>query len=432
MHRALLLPLALLIALPLPAAERVALVIGNDAYQHARKLNAAVNDATAVAGALEKLDFEVVRATNAGLDDMMLAMETVKQKAVGADAVLVFYAGHGVESGGVNYLVPVDALLEREIHLKKQTVSLDEILADLKTLNVPARMVILDCCRDNPIEGRSWLATRSAGGGGLAALSQDTLAEATLVVYAASPGKPALDRVGNTDTHSPFTAALLAELPKPGAHSFEMFGKVEDTVIQSTDGRQAPRLFYNGSTQPFRNFFFATAIPVPAPQNTAPAPTPIPQPAAPVMTQEAPPAPAPSFPTPADTPPTPAISLALPSRGYFSTDELFATGPYAAYNSYSQSRLLKMAQEKLKALGHYTGTPDGVTGPGTQRALITWQQSTALPVTGRLDATSLEKLGLTGISQMTAPAPVQRPTPSRPAPSRPKPRPPADDFFRNS
>jgi len=133
----------------------------------------------------------------------------------------------------------------------------------------------------------------------------------------------------------------------------------------------------------------------------------------------------------ADTPPTPIISLVLPSRGYFSTDELFATGPYASYNSYSQGRILKMAQEKLKALGHYTGTPDGVTGPGTQKAVIAWQQAAGVSVSGRLDGASVEKLGISGVKPMVAPTPVQRPTPSRPAPA-PKPRPAADDFFRNS
>lgn len=403
------------------AAERVALVIGNDAYLHARRLNAAVNDATAIAEALKRLDFEVVLAANAGLNEMMDAMAAVKQKAAGADAVLVFFAGHGVESDGVNYLVPVDAVLEREIHLKKQTVSLDEILAELKSLNVPARMVILDCCRDNPIEGRSWLTTRSSGGGGLAALSQDTLAEATLVVYAASPGKPALDQVENSGSHSPFTAALLAELPTPGIHSFEMFGKVEDTVIQSTEGRQAPRLFYNGSTQPFRNFFFAAANHIPEP----PAAAPITQPATPaqVMTENSLPLAPPMAGAPSivDTPTTPAISPELPRQGYLSIKELFASGPYAEYDRYSQSRILKTAQEKLKSLGHYSGTADGVPGPVTQRAIISYQQAASLPVTGRLNEEFLKALGLNGISPMTQPPSSKpEPPPSKPVTS-PKP-----------
>lgn len=265
-------------SLSLSAADRVALVIGNDNYRHARRLNAAVNDASAVAATLQKLDFKVISVSDAGVEEMLEAVSKLKTAATGADAVLVYYAGHGIESNGGNYLVPVDAKLEREIQLKTQTVSLDGILEELKEINVPARMVILDCCRDNPLEGRSWLATRSSGSG-LAALSQDTLSEATLVVYSASPGKPALDRVNNVDAHSPFTAALLEQLPQPGVHSFEMFGLVEDGVIKRTQGRQAPRLFYNGSTQPFRNFRFSTAAATSttvadAPPSPAPAPTP--------------------------------------------------------------------------------------------------------------------------------------------------------------
>ncbi|MBK8091918.1 MAG: caspase family protein [Verrucomicrobiaceae bacterium] len=183
----------------LHAAERVALVIGNDAYRHARPLKTAVNDSSAVAATLKSLGFDTITASNAGLEQMVDALEKLRQQSVGARAVLVYYAGHGIEAQGGNYLVPVDAKLEREIQLKTQAVSLSDVLEELKLMAVPARMVILDCCRDNPLEGRSWLETR-AYGGGLATLAEDSLQEATLVVYAASPGKPALDRVSGADT----------------------------------------------------------------------------------------------------------------------------------------------------------------------------------------------------------------------------------------
>lgn len=258
------------------AADRVALVIGNNAYQHSEPLRTAVSDATAVAASLRGLGFQVIFIQDAGVETLLESLSTLAEKSRGAEAAVVYFAGHGIESAGVNYLLPVDAVLEREVQLRTQAVSLDTVLSELKQMNVPARMVILDCCRDNPLEGRSWRATRSAGHG-LAALAQDTLAEATLVVYAASPGKPALDLVEKGDTHSPFTTALLEQLAKPDVHSFEMFGMVEDAVIQHTGGRQAPRIFYNGSTQPFRNFRFATA-----PQKT-PAPS-----APPAVRMEAP------------------------------------------------------------------------------------------------------------------------------------------------
>ena len=415
MRRAWFLPVVFswLLAAELPAADRVALVIGNNAYQHARPLNAAVNDANAVADTLHRLGFDTIQATNAGLEQMVEAMETLKGKASGAQAVIVYYAGHGIESQGANYLIPVDARLEKEVQLQTQSVNLNAVLDKLTALNVPARMVILDCCRDNPLEGRTWLATRSAGAGGLAELPVQSLPAATLVVYAASPGKPALDRVAASDRHSPFTQALLDTLPQPGIHSFEIFGRVEEAVIERTEGRQSPRLFYNGSTLPFRNFSFAPGASALAVQEAPPAPVPAP---APVMVQESPP-PAPQV-----------VTLVLPSRGYFNVDELFEDGPYASYNGYSQGRILKMAQEKLRSLGFYSGTPDGVTGPGTQKAVIAWQQAAGVSVTGRLDAASVDKLGIGGVPQMTAPAPVSRPSPSRPAP---RPRPSAEDFFIN-
>ncbi|MBE7497707.1 MAG: caspase family protein [Verrucomicrobiaceae bacterium] len=413
MCRSFLLPALVLSWLPAFAAERVALVIGNDAYRHARPLKAAVSDASAVASTLQKLGFETITASNAGLESMVEALERLKARAQGADAVLVYYAGHGIESGGVNYLVPVDARLEREIQLKTQTLSVDDILGELKALTVPARMVILDCCRNNPLEGRSWLATRSSSGGGLAAMSQDTLAEATLVVFAASPGKPALDQVDGADTHSPFTTALLNEMPKPGVHSFEMFGMVEDSVIRQTGGRQSPRLFYNGSTQPFRNFRFSAA-PLPTP------PTPAPTLPTTVHASATPPTPSLTMPQPVvDSPPSTAPAMPeLPQRGYFDLDQLFATGPYAAYNSYSRGHILKQAQTKLKAAGLYASRADGVPGPSTQSAILAHQQAQSLPLSGKLDAATIGSLGLDRIQQMTAPKPQHQTPSGKPSPSR--------------
>ena len=391
------------------AAERVALVIGNDAYQHARPLKAAVNDATAIASSLQKLGFDTISASNAGLEQMVEAMETLKTKAAGAQAVLVYYAGHGIESQGANYLIPVDAKLEKEVQLQTQAVNLSNVLDKLTALHVPARMVILDCCRDNPLEGRTWLATRSSGGGGLAELQVQNLPAATLVVYAASPGKPALDRVGPTDAHSPFTQALLDTLPEPGVHSFEIFGRVEEAVLTRTEGRQSPRVFYNGSTLPFRNFTFAAASPIAPPQVQAP-PAPAPSPMPQTSVADAPP------PTIA-----PAPMPALPASGYFDLDALYLSGPYAAYNRYTRSRILKQAQTKLKAAGLYTSSADGEPGPGTQRAILAHQQAHGLSLTGQLDTATLDSLGLSDQSQMTPPKPAPRPV-VRPAP-RPQTKP---------
>ncbi|MCB1211128.1 MAG: caspase family protein [Verrucomicrobiales bacterium] len=422
MNRILLLPVLALMAFigSAPAAERVALVIGNDAYQHARPLKAAVNDAAAVAATLQTLGFDTLSSSNAGLEQMVEAMETLKVKAAGAQAVLVYYAGHGVESQGANYLVPVDAKLEKEIQLQTQAVNLNSVLEKLTALNVPARMVILDCCRDNPLEGRTWLATRAVGTGGLGELAVQSLPAATLVVYSASPGKPALDRVSPTDRHSPFTQALLDTLPEPGVHSFEVFGRVEEAVLTRTDGRQSPRVFYNGSTLPFRNFTFATASSGGAAATIAEAPPATPS--APVSTapvMQTPPAAPPPVVSEPDAPPSTAPAMPeLPQSGYFDLDQLFATGPYAAYNSYSRGQILKQAQTKLKAAGLYASSADGVPGPGTQRAILAHQQAQSLPLSGKLDTATIGSLGLDGIQQMTAPKPQNQTPSGKPAPSR--------------
>ncbi|HYF35817.1 MAG TPA: caspase family protein [Prosthecobacter sp.] len=405
---------------PSYAADRVALVVGNDAYQHARPLNAAVNDATAVAQALGKLGFDTISVSNGGLEQMVEAMSQLRKRAVGAKAVLLYYAGHGIESDGANYLIPVDAKLEREVQLETQAVNLNSVLERLTTLQVPARMVILDCCRDNPLEGRAWLATRG-GGGGLGMLSEDDLGEATLVVYSASPGKPALDRISTTDAHSPFTQALLDQLPIPGAHSFEVFGRIEEEVIRRTEARQKPRLFYNGSTLPFRNFRFA-ADPAPSPDAPMGGLHPITMPAPVATVQDQPPAATPATP-PMPAPPAaaPSAPVDLPARGFFDVDGLFATSSYASHRTYSKQQILKQVQQKLSAQGFYSGTADGSPGPRTQTAIQDWQLARLQEVSGRLTDDMLEALGLINITEAQPPV---RPAPSRPTPtpaSRPRP-----------
>lgn len=121
--------------------------------------------------------------------------------------------------------------------------------------------------------------------------------------------------------------------------------------------------------------------------------------------------------------PAPAMPADLPATGFFERAELFATGPYADYNTYSQTTILKQVQEQLKKRGHYTGSADGARGPSTQSGIIGYQQANSLPVSGRLDLATLSSLGLTGIQPLTAPKPISKPA----APT--KPRAVSDDFF---
>ena len=131
---------------------------------------------------------------------------------MGADVALVFYAGHGIEMDRVNYLVPVDARLERDVDVRFEAVTLDDMLAS--TLSASLRLVILDACRNNPL-ARSMqrtLAGRSVSGGSFADLNEDLLGDETLVAYAAAGGTTAADGRGR---NSPYTSALLAHLEQP-------------------------------------------------------------------------------------------------------------------------------------------------------------------------------------------------------------------------
>jgi len=133
-------------------ADRVALVIGNDAYKHASRLDNAARDATAVAKMLrEELGFDVIADSNVTTATFDTHLDAFQTKARRAKLVIVYYAGHGMEHDGQNYIIPVDTKLERSSQLKRQTVAVQSILAGLKDSGVAAKLVILDCCRDLPL-----------------------------------------------------------------------------------------------------------------------------------------------------------------------------------------------------------------------------------------------------------------------------------------
>lgn len=237
------------------AAERVALVIGNSAYQHAPKLPNATNDSEAIAKLLKEAGFEVVAPENGagvgisdvGTERFYSALERFKKASAGAKVGLVYYAGHGMEVDGKNYLLPVDASLDSAAQLRTQAVPLDAILADMKEANLPAKMIILDCCRDNPL-ARSWLNTRSTKKG-MTDLKEDALPEATMIMYSTAPGKVDLD--GNRN-NSPFTKAMLHNLTKQGMNSFEAFLNVSDAVALETNEAQVPWIKFDGAGRAFR------------------------------------------------------------------------------------------------------------------------------------------------------------------------------------
>jgi formylglycine-generating enzyme required for sulfatase activity/uncharacterized caspase-like protein len=268
--------LALLFALRAAAADRVALIIGNTIYDPAKpkgtapNLITADNDAKALAVLLEKtLAFKVILKTDAGLNDMADAVEEFKAEAASAKVVLVFYAGHGIESAslGDNFLLPVQAKLVKEAHLKTEAYPLKTLLSDVQQLSATTRLVILDCCRNNPLEGRAWYAERpqNENGRGLAAVDSKSLDQSTMVVFSAAPGKPAKDRLLTSDLHSPFAEVLMAKLMESGKSCAQIFGEVEDAVFLKTSEQQRPKTFLNGNLAPFTTFVFRPEVGSPQP-----------------------------------------------------------------------------------------------------------------------------------------------------------------------
>ena len=221
-------------ARPSDAAERVALVIGNATYAHAPRLANPLNDAGDVGVALARLGFEVTVIENAGYDTLRRGLRAFTRSAATAEIAVVFYAGHGIEVDGRNFLVPVDARLESDREVEFETVPLDLVSRGVEGAS-GLGLVILDACRDNPFAAsmRRSGATRSIGRG----LARVEPSGETLVAYAAKEGTVAADGSGR---NSPYTAALLDHVEEPGLEVGLMFRKVRDSVLAATGGAQEP------------------------------------------------------------------------------------------------------------------------------------------------------------------------------------------------
>jgi hypothetical protein len=263
--------LACLVAVPLAHAEkRVALVIGNSSYVKVRALPNPEKDAAAMAALFRASGFDVVEAqNNMNGSAMRRAFRNFSDTARDADIAVVYYAGHGIEVDGTNYILPVDTVLERDLDVEDEAVSLDRIIKVLEPAK-RLRLVILDACRDNPFVKtmKHVVATRSIGRG-LARVEPPS--SDTLIAFAAKAGSTAADGDG---PHSPFTDALLRHLTTPGLDLRLAFGQVRDEVLRTTNNRQEPFVYgsLGGTTVslvPATTPAVATAPPAPV---TAPAP----------------------------------------------------------------------------------------------------------------------------------------------------------------
>ena len=218
------------------AAGRVALVVGNGRYAHIGRLPNPGNDASDLSAALRRLGFDVTTVRDAGLSGMTEALRVFTRSSAGADVSLVYYAGHGLEMDGVNYLVPVDAQLERDTDVPFEAVTLDDVLA--ATFGAELRVVILDACRNNPL-ARSMQrtgASRNVSRGSFGELDENLLGDETLVAYAAAAGTTAADGTGR---NSPYTTALLEYLEEPLEIGI-LFREVRGQVLEETGGEQRP------------------------------------------------------------------------------------------------------------------------------------------------------------------------------------------------
>jgi hypothetical protein len=220
------------------ARNRVALVIGNGGYRHTRALPNPGNDARDVAGLLRRIGFHVIEGVDlerTAMEDLMIGFAKAAAKA---ELAVAFYAGHGIQVSGTNYLLPVDARVEDEVDLRR-LIRLDDMLRDASRAGRLA-VVIVDACRDNPFEtdiAQALGPQRStAVGRGLGA---PTVPPRTLVAYATSASRTAEDGSGR---NSPFTAALLRHLAEPDEIRF-VFGKVADAVWDASQGRQRPEIW---------------------------------------------------------------------------------------------------------------------------------------------------------------------------------------------
>lgn len=410
------------------AAKRVALVMGVGAYAHTAPLKNPANDADAIAKALTRLGFEVTLGKDLNFADMRKTVRSFARSAQGASVALFFYAGHGVQVAGKNYLIPTDAKLSEEVDLDFAAVDVDLVLRQINRA-ASTKIIILDACRDNPFRSelsRSMGATRSAAlGRGLARIEA---VGGSMISFATDPGDVALDGAGN---HSPFTEALLKHVETPGLEINLLMQRVRTDVYKGTGKRQRPWT----STSLIGEVYLAGKAAAPATTQPAPPPPP-PQTAA---TQEAPSSP----PRAQDSALEIAVWNAAEAGGGVADFEAYlARYPGGAFAGLARSRIAKLKANELAArtdpapeparpeapavtapqpspavgsarteraldlsredrreiqlrlalAGYDPGGADGAFGRRTRSAILDWQSDAGFAETGYLNADQIEVL----------------------------------------
>jgi hypothetical protein len=237
------------------ANERIALVVGMADYATVVPLDNTLNDAKGVSDTLTEIGFAVTTILDGTGDEFRVALDEFSFQSETAELALIYFAGHGVEVQGENFLIPVDAAVSSNKAVQRQAVSLSDMLAAVNSAR-KMRIVILDSCRDDPFgdaldviaatdAATSTAPTRSTGRAGLAPPSPD---RGTLVAFAARDGEVALDGSGS---NSPFALALMDSLTTPGLEISLMFRQVRDSVLQTTRNQQEPHTYGSLPGTPF-------------------------------------------------------------------------------------------------------------------------------------------------------------------------------------
>jgi uncharacterized caspase-like protein len=239
LRRILLAAVLLLVCQPAFAEKRVALVLGNSAYQNVPQLTNPINDGAVVAATLKAAGFDVVDSRHdLPAAETRRALRDFADRARDADIAVVYYAGHGMEVDGTNYLIPVDAKLERDTDIYDEALSLDRVLVAIEPAT-RLRLVILDACRDNPF-AKSMKRTLASRGIGQGLGKIEPSSPNMLIAYSAKAGSTALD---GDARNSPFTLALAKHLTTPGLDVRRAFGFVRDEVLKTTGNKQEPFVY---------------------------------------------------------------------------------------------------------------------------------------------------------------------------------------------
>ena len=222
-------------------SNRRALVIGNDSYKQISKLVNAREDAKAVAESLEQVGYMVTLKLDLTEKEMKSALRVFKSQINGGEEVVIFYAGHGVQLGSSNYLLPTDIAGENEEQIKDEAIQLQRILDDMTEKKAKLTLVMLDACRDNPFK----VAGRNIGGRGLA---PTTAANGQMVIFSAGTGQQALDRLGpnDKDKNGVFTRVLIKEMKNAGVSVDKLIRNVRSQVVtlaQSIGHEQVPAIY---------------------------------------------------------------------------------------------------------------------------------------------------------------------------------------------